>query len=239
MRWPLPAWFSDGRLRAGPRRRRAIRWRARSSWPSASSISPTCPHRCRICPSSACTHSSAHTDLAAFRGQEVVVVGAGQSALESAALLHENGRKRPGPGQKAGHRLERPAAGPGPSAAEAAEGTRGRARLGLVHLVLLRASGSVPAAAAANQGVPGAHGAGPRRGLLAARAGGGTVPGPHRAHRDVGHGSGRQGAAGGRRPRTAVSELTVDHVIAATGYRINLQRLGFLPRMSCCPRCVP
>ena len=38
-----------------------------------------------------CTHSSAHTDLAAFQGREVVVVGAGQSALESAALLHENG----------------------------------------------------------------------------------------------------------------------------------------------------
>jgi thioredoxin reductase len=42
-------------------------------------------------PSSVCTHASAHTDLATFRGQEVVVVGAGQSALESAALLHENG----------------------------------------------------------------------------------------------------------------------------------------------------
>jgi FAD-dependent urate hydroxylase len=42
-------------------------------------------------PSSVCTHSSAHTDLAAFRGRDVIVVGAGQSALESAALLHENG----------------------------------------------------------------------------------------------------------------------------------------------------
>jgi len=42
-------------------------------------------------PSTLCTHSSAHADLAGFRGQEVVVVGAGQSALESAALLHENG----------------------------------------------------------------------------------------------------------------------------------------------------
>ena len=42
-------------------------------------------------PSALCTHSSAHNDLAAFRGQEVIVVGAGQSALESAALLHENG----------------------------------------------------------------------------------------------------------------------------------------------------
>jgi len=42
-------------------------------------------------PASACTHSSAHADLSAFRGQEVAVVGAGQSALESAALLHEDG----------------------------------------------------------------------------------------------------------------------------------------------------
>jgi FAD-dependent urate hydroxylase len=42
-------------------------------------------------PAELCTHSSAHADLAAFNGREVIVVGAGQSALESAALLHENG----------------------------------------------------------------------------------------------------------------------------------------------------
>lgn len=42
-------------------------------------------------PPSVCTHSSAHTDLSAFSGQRVVVIGAGQSALESAALLHESG----------------------------------------------------------------------------------------------------------------------------------------------------
>jgi cation diffusion facilitator CzcD-associated flavoprotein CzcO len=42
-------------------------------------------------PSDLCTHSSAHQDLAAFNGQEVIVVGAGQSALETAALLHEGG----------------------------------------------------------------------------------------------------------------------------------------------------
>ncbi len=42
-------------------------------------------------PSAVCTHASAHTDLGAFKGQEVIVVGAGQSALESAALLHEKG----------------------------------------------------------------------------------------------------------------------------------------------------
>ncbi|MGO9501942.1 MAG: NAD(P)-binding domain-containing protein [Streptosporangiaceae bacterium] len=44
-------------------------------------------------PSSVCTHSSAHTDLSLFRDREVVVVGAGQSALESAALLHEAGAR--------------------------------------------------------------------------------------------------------------------------------------------------
>jgi cation diffusion facilitator CzcD-associated flavoprotein CzcO len=42
-------------------------------------------------PPSACGHSSAYTDLAAFRDRDVIVIGAGQSALESAALLHENG----------------------------------------------------------------------------------------------------------------------------------------------------
>jgi cation diffusion facilitator CzcD-associated flavoprotein CzcO len=37
------------------------------------------------------SHSSEHCDLARFKGQNVVVVGGGQSALESAALLHESG----------------------------------------------------------------------------------------------------------------------------------------------------
>jgi thioredoxin reductase len=41
-------------------------------------------------PSWACTHSSAHADLRMFAGRSVIVMGAGQSALESAALLHEN-----------------------------------------------------------------------------------------------------------------------------------------------------
>lgn len=42
-------------------------------------------------PESLCTHSSAHDDLGVFDGKRVVVLGAGQSALESAALLHEGG----------------------------------------------------------------------------------------------------------------------------------------------------
>ena len=42
-------------------------------------------------PAEACTHSSQHTDLSEFAGRSVIVVGGGQSALESAALLHEQG----------------------------------------------------------------------------------------------------------------------------------------------------
>jgi hypothetical protein len=37
------------------------------------------------------SHSSAHRDLATFAGRQVLVLGGGQSALESAALLHEHG----------------------------------------------------------------------------------------------------------------------------------------------------
>lgn len=42
-------------------------------------------------PSQLCTHSSAHVDLDVFRDREVLVVGAGQSGLETAALLRESG----------------------------------------------------------------------------------------------------------------------------------------------------
>ncbi len=42
-------------------------------------------------PEEVCTHASEHTDLGRFSGQRVAVIGAGQSALESAALLHESG----------------------------------------------------------------------------------------------------------------------------------------------------
>jgi cation diffusion facilitator CzcD-associated flavoprotein CzcO len=39
------------------------------------------------------THTSQHRDFERFRGKDVVVVGAGQSALEAAVLLHEAGAR--------------------------------------------------------------------------------------------------------------------------------------------------
>jgi thioredoxin reductase len=42
-------------------------------------------------PPSLASHTSDHSDMKKFAGKTVLVVGGGQSALESAALLHENG----------------------------------------------------------------------------------------------------------------------------------------------------
>ena len=42
-------------------------------------------------PPSLASHTSEHRELSRFAGQQLVVIGAGQSALESAALLHEGG----------------------------------------------------------------------------------------------------------------------------------------------------
>ena len=42
-------------------------------------------------PSALASHTSEHNDLRKFKGQRVVVIGAGQSALESAALFKEAG----------------------------------------------------------------------------------------------------------------------------------------------------
>lgn len=49
------------------------------------------PEVARDLPLDLVSHTSHHRDLSRFRGRSVVVVGLGQSALESAALLHEAG----------------------------------------------------------------------------------------------------------------------------------------------------
>ena len=51
----------------------------------------TRPHQFTGVPRDLASHSSEQKDLGRFRGQRVVVIGGGQSALESAALLHEAG----------------------------------------------------------------------------------------------------------------------------------------------------
>lgn len=65
-------------------------WRARRVVVAAGILPFTWrPQEFNALPRSLASHSSEHTDLSGFSGQKVVVVGGGQSALESAALLHE------------------------------------------------------------------------------------------------------------------------------------------------------
>ena len=49
------------------------------------------PEVLRELPPGLVSHASAHRDLGTFAGKQVLVVGGGQSALESAALMHESG----------------------------------------------------------------------------------------------------------------------------------------------------
>jgi FAD-dependent urate hydroxylase len=180
-------------------------------------------------PAELCTHSSAHADLAAFRGQQVIIVGAGQSALESAALLHENGaavqvlaRKRqvawngePLPlDRPLLQRLKEPEAGLGSGWAtwfysnhpdlfrQLPKDTRvyrARTALGPAGACWLRPRVEGQFPVLTAHAVTSAE---PRDGGVSLR-----VTGPDESSR----------------------ELTADHVIAATGYRIDLRRLQFLP----------
>ncbi|MBA4862198.1 NAD(P)-binding domain-containing protein [Streptomyces sp. PSKA54] len=51
------------------------------------------PEQLRGLPADRYSHSSSHRDLSRFSGKEVTVVGAGQAALETAALLAEHGAR--------------------------------------------------------------------------------------------------------------------------------------------------
>jgi cation diffusion facilitator CzcD-associated flavoprotein CzcO len=52
-----------------------------------------CPREFEGIPSALVTHTSVHRGFQRFAGRSVLVIGSGQSALESAALLHESGAR--------------------------------------------------------------------------------------------------------------------------------------------------
>lgn len=49
------------------------------------------PEQLAVLPGELVTHTSSHSDLTVFAGRDVTVIGGGQSALETATLLHEQG----------------------------------------------------------------------------------------------------------------------------------------------------
>ena len=182
-------------------------------------------------PAGLCTHSSAHDDLSAFTGRPVAVVGAGQSALESAALLHEAGaevtllaRRRQiawngeplAPERPLLSRLREPEAGLG-------SGWNTWFYSGHPGLFRLLPAGTRTHRARTALGPAGASWLRPRvEGRFPVHAGV-TVTAARPDARDE---------AGGVRLTVTgpdgAREMTVGHVLAATGYRPDLSRLGFL-----------
>lgn len=178
-------------------------------------------------PACIATHASAHADMSVFAGQKIVVLGAGQAALETAALLHEQGTGVQIVMRKAApvwngmplaadrplvQRLQEPEAGLGSGwgtwfysrypelfrrLPEATRTYRARTALGPAGASWLR---------------PRVEGEIPILGSRQLRWAKGTAGGIT---------LGLDGP-GGR------EELSVDHVIAATGFRADVSRLGFL-----------
>jgi NADPH-dependent 2,4-dienoyl-CoA reductase/sulfur reductase-like enzyme len=173
------------------------------------------------------SHTSQHHDLTGFAGSDVIVIGAGQSALEGATLLHE-----------AGSRV-RLVARQTPSMGRPARYDEGRALSTLLqphsklgHGWALQAYSSLPGGF---RHLPKAT----RRRLV------GRVLGPYgsswlrerfegRVPIHVGSLTGAAAAPDGRVRLELASDsgqattLTADHVIAGTGFRVNLDRLDFL-----------
>ncbi len=173
----------------------------------------------------AISHSSQHTDLTRFAGREVVVVGAGQSALESAALLAEAGATARVLARRGG------AVGFG---APPRDGLQWKPDSPVGRAWSLYAFSNVPGPAAFRllpepsrlwlvRRVLGPRGAWWLRERFDGRV---AVTQGHRltgARVEGGQVVLRTATAGGR-----TGELAADHVMAATGYRADLGALGFL-----------
>ncbi|MFC9703422.1 FAD-dependent oxidoreductase [Streptomyces sp. NPDC056943] len=180
------------------------------------------------------SHSCDHRDLSGFAGRRVAVVGAGQSALESAALLHEAGARpvviartgallfgdppttdRPA-GRSGVTRLRKPgsALGPGWSLFAVSRGPGAYRHLPLPvrkHFLrtVLGPSGAWWLRDRVNGHFPVLHG----RRVVAAR----QHDGPEGAVRlEVEDAAGRKDV------------LHTDHVLAATGYRVDVEKIPVL-----------
>jgi hypothetical protein len=179
-------------------------------------------------PSEYVSHSSHHADLSVFHGQDVTVLGGGQSALETAALLTESGadtrvlvrrpavawNPMPSAGQRSlPQRIRRPMSGLGPGLR-----TFFYAEMPMVFRRLPQGT-----RVQAVRSALGPAGAWWLRQRLEGRV-------PIMGGRGVSHAQ-----VIGDRVRLRVeeadgveTEFLTDHVIAATGYRVNLESVPFL-----------
>jgi thioredoxin reductase len=177
-----------------------------------------------------CTHSSAHTDLARFDGKEVAVMGAGQAALESAALLHEAGAHVQVIARAAGVRWNGPPLAPDRRLSqrlrepEAGVGSGWATWFYSNHPQLFRRLPRSTRVSRARTAL-GPAGAAWLRTRVENEF---PVVTGHQMNWATEDSSGvRLGLSG---PGYAEREIRADHVIAATGYRPDLERLTFIDR---------
>jgi FAD-dependent urate hydroxylase len=172
------------------------------------------------------THSSRHRDLSTFAGDEVAVIGAGQSALETAALLHESGAQvrllvrgdrvlfaqPPGPSGPI-HRLLKPPSPMGP----------GWSLFGLHRGASVFRHLPLDARLQTVRSVLGPSGAWWLRDRVVGQIDTRTEHQVRTACVD-----GSKALLHLRQANRRSYQLPVDHVIAATGYRVDLATLDFL-----------
>ncbi len=185
------------------------------------------------------SHTSQHTDLSRYAGRRVVVVGGGQSALESAALLHEAGARTqvlvregsvlwgttPDPARSRARRIGRPRSLLGP---------------GWVLAAVCRAPGRVRRLPPAARLLLFRRALRPSGGWWLRDRVEGVVPvrTSRRVVRAETAGAAVRLTVAGADGRAEV--LEVDHVLAATGYRLDLDAVPFLsPRIRRALRHVP
>jgi hypothetical protein len=186
------------------------------------------PSTLRHLPPELVSHSSAHQSLDGFRGRDVTIIGGGQSALETAALLHEQGahprvlvrrasiawNATPGATRRAlPQRIRRPPAGLGAGWRTLFYSEAPWAFYQLPHETRVRAVRTV---------------LGPAGAWWLKDRVVGHVP-VLLGHRVLG--ADRRGdrvALLLDQPDHGRKELLTDHVIAATGYRVDLRALPFL-----------
>ncbi|MGV9567801.1 FAD-dependent oxidoreductase [Streptomyces sp. NPDC003480] len=184
------------------------------------------------------SHTSHHTDLSPYAGQRVAVIGGGQSALESAALLHEAGTEvqvlvrearvlwgtKPDPVRPWAQRVAKPASPLG---------------TGWVLAAVCRAPGGLRRFPAAARMLLFRRALGPSGGWWLRDRVEDVVPvrTSSRVTRAEADGSGvRLEVAGPGGSET----FAVDHVLAATGYRLDLDAVPFLsPTVRGALTCVP
>ena len=179
-------------------------------------------------PEEVLTHSSKHSDVSKFKGKEVAVVGAGASALDLAALLHQAGASVQVIARKPAIRFHNP-----PDRKPRALFERmGSPMTGIGAGWKLFFCANTPWAfrwlSESSRLKAVKNILGPAPGWFIKEQVVGKMPfhlGTSLTSSYVENGRVHLDLAGSDRKKTT---LTVDHVIAATGYRVDLQRLQFL-----------